>query len=72
MTILVEFDLYRNDIISNQTANYTFCCNWCQSYPGCVAYAWIVPTPLTGMSFCYLKNGISTATAAGNHVSAHF
>ena len=71
MTI-AKVDLAGNDLRSNRTSNYQSCCSWCQNYPGCRAYTWIIaPGLFYGM--CYLKS--SAAGAGGpstDHISAYY
>jgi hypothetical protein len=71
MTILIGYDLGGSDIHIQVLGNYTLCCEWCQSYTGCVAFTWgirsIMPYNLT----CFLKNGIPSSSPNPLLVSAH-
>jgi hypothetical protein len=72
MTVLIGYDLGGSDITNQVLANYTLCCEWCQSYNGCIAFTWGIPSTAWYSSHCFLKYAIPSASNNINLTSAHY
>lgn len=73
MTIRVGYDLIGDFITSDILSDYSLCCKWCQSYPGCNAYTWGLPTAPGQLPYnCWLKNVVPNVVQSEGLLSAYY
>ena len=73
MTIRVGYDMPGDFLTTDILSDYSLCCKWCQSYSGCNAFTWGLPTAPGRLPYnCWLINVATDPVQTAGILSAYY